>query len=502
MKQETKIPRGTITKASIVAAVVMSLIYISWWFYPSHIGHPVLYSLLFFGELYHVLMAFMFWHTVWPRKRKLSKKITFSTTFKPSVDVFITVCGEPKDVVRKTVEAAKRMLYENHQVYILNDGLVANKSNWEEMEDLAREFDITCITRTTPGGAKAGNINHALFETKGEIVMILDADMVPDKTFLQKVIPYFKESNVGFVQTPQYYENYEENEVTAGAWEQQEIFFGPIMVGKDTTNSAFICGTNVAIRRTALLQAGGMNETSIAEDFITSISIHQKGWQSHYLPQVLAKGLAPSDLMSYYKQQLRWARGSLEVFFSANPFFKKGLTFSQKIEYLSSGMYYLNGIIILIDMMMPLLFFFTGVQPVAATTTSFALFFLPFMFVNLLLLYIVTGQNVTFRAMSFSTASFTLQLRALRSIILRQKMSFSVTPKQAQTGNFIFLAYPHMLYIVAVFLGMSIAINREGMNPSIITNIAWALFNISMFIPFITASMNWIPATRKEAALA
>ena len=59
-----------------------------------------------------------------------------------------------------------------------------------------------------------------------------------------------------------------------------------------------------------------------------------------------------------------------------------------------------------------------------------------------------------------------------------------------------------MLYIVAVFLGMSIAINREGMNPSIITNIAWALFNISMFTPFITASMNWIPATRKEAALA
>lgn len=483
---------GTVNKTLLWLNVVMAIVYFSWWFLPGHMGNPILYALLFIGEIYHVVMAFSFWHTIYPMdNRTWNMKHKTNNNFSPSVDIFITVVSEPVEVLRQTAIAARDQQYTNHTIYFLNDGRVANHPKWQEVEKLAKELGVNCITRTVPGGAKAGNVNNGLQQTKGEVIVIFDTDMIPHPDFLARVIPYFSDKKVGFVQTPQYYKNHQLNQITGGAWEQQELFFGPIMRGKDKSNAAFICGTNVAIRRTALEQVGGMCEDNIAEDFLTSLFIHQKGWKSHYIADVLCEGLAPEDFLSYYKQQLRWARGSLEVLFSVNPIFKPDLSWQQKLEYLSSALYYFNGVIFLIDIVMPLIFLVTGIQPVAATTTSFALFFVPFMFLNLYTLYLASNGSVTFRAISFSQGSFTLQLQALKSVLLKQKMGFAVTPKQAQEGNFLFLVYPHLFYIIATVIASIVGIHREGVNPSVMTNIAWASLNICMFIPFIRAAYNW-----------
>lgn len=113
------------------------------------------------------------------------------------------------------------------------------------------------------------------------------------------------------------------------------------------------------------------------------------------------------------------------------------------------------------------------------------------MFLNLFTLYLTSAQSITFKALAFSQSSWTLQLLALKSLLFRQKMSFAVTPKRAQEGNFLFLAYPHMVYIVIVGIAGVFAIHREGLNPSVVTNLAWAGFNALLFIPFILVSYNW-----------
>lgn len=471
---------------------IFALIYLSWWFDIKHIGNPLLYVLLFFGEIYHVFMVFAFLQTVWPvTASHVQNKNANDHTLRPSVDIFITVAGEPVEVVQKTALAAKHLTYQRHNVYILNDGYVAKKDNWRDIELMAWEIGVQCITRKIPGGAKAGNINNALQKTSGDIVVIFDADMEVYPEFLEKVIPYFSDPNVGFIQAPQYYKNNNSNEITRGAWEQQEFFFGPIMVGKGEYNSAILCGTNVAIRRVALKEVGGMCEDNIAEDFLTSLFIHQNGWRSYYLQEVLAEGLAPQDLLSYYKQQHRWARGSLEVLFTHNPIFKRGLTWKQKLQYISSSAFYFNGVIILIDLTMPLIFLYSGISPVASATTSFAFFFLPFIFFVFYALHTVSQGRLTFRAISFTHASFVLQLLALWALVVGQKTNFSVTPKEGREGNFLFLAYPHILYIMLAAAGSTVAVLREGINPSVASNIAWALFNIIMFLPYIAASYRW-----------
>lgn len=489
---KNNIPSHKVSKALLATNLLIALVYFSWWFDFNNASNYWLFGLLFVGEIYHLFMSITFWHTIWPRNKSLIGPEKDFEYF-PNVDIFITVAGEPEEVVRRTAMAAKNIDYPNFKVYILNDGFVAKKDNWQEIEDMAKYLDINYITRRVPGGAKAGNVNNALSETNGEMVAIFDADMVPSKNFLKKTVPYFVDSKVGFVQTPQFYENYQENAVTAGSWDQQKLFFGPIMRGKDNYNAAFICGTNVVLRRVALLEVGGMAEDNIAEDFLTSLLIHNNGWISYYHHKVLAKGMAPLDLMSYYKQQLRWARGSLQMLFGNNPLLMANISWHQRIQYLSSALFYFNGVIVLIDIAMPLIYLLTGMQPVKSSTTSFAVYFLPFMFFNLYTLNVASGADISFRTFSFSYSSWYLQLTALFSIIFKKNIAFSITPKQAQSGDFSQLALPHLSYALLVVIGLIVALFREGLNPSITTNVAWALFNVILFVPYVLIALNINP---------
>jgi len=407
--------------ATIAVAITYFLIVILLF----HKGNSVLFYLLIAGEVFHLWQIITYSYTVW----NTEYFPPFDPKLTPGVDVFITVAGEPVDIVEETAQAALNMSYPNFKVYLLNDGLVAKKDNWKDIKILAKKLGITCITRSKPGGAKAGNINHALKKTRNPFIAVFDADQVPYPDFLEKMMGYFGEEKMGFAQSPQYYKNFQTNEITRGAWEQQELFFGPLCKGKNRLNATFMCGTNMVIRRKTLLEAGGMYEDNIAEDFLTSLFIHQRGWKSVYVPEVLAEGLAPEDFQSYYKQQYRWARGSLEVIFKHNPLFIRGLSFSQRMQYLASASYYLSGLVIVMNALLPIIFFFTGLIPITMSSMGLAVIFLPYIALILLSLRATSNFAYSFRAIAFSMSSFGLQIQAMFSVLLNIKTAFSVTSK-------------------------------------------------------------------------
>lgn len=450
------------------------------------IGNLPLFILLVLSEIFHVWQVFGFIHTVWGRKRIKQ----FDARFQPDVAVFITVCGEPADIIESTVIATKKMKYPHFSIYILNDGKVANRSNWKEAEQIARRQAVTCITRTIPGGAKAGNINNAMAETSEPYVVVFDADHEPKPEFLRETVGYFVDEKVAFVQSPQFYKNADVNQVAGGSWDQQALFFGPLLKGKDSVNSTFMCGTNMVLRRIALEEAGGMSEQSIAEDFLTSLLIHEKKWKSVYVDKVLAEGLAPEDFLSYYKQQFRWARGSLEILFSYNPLFRRGLTFAQKIQYLTSSSYYVSGIIVFINAFLPLTYFFFALKPLTINTMTLALIFLPYIFVILYTLQLTSNFTYTFRALSFSLGSASIYIKALWATITRKQNAFAVTSKTRVGGNHGKLVLPHLIYIGLVFIGVAWGVMREGWSASMLSNIAWAVLYIAAFAPFIAAAFE------------
>lgn len=466
-----------------IALAVLYFFYIAFLF-PA--GNPWLFGLLIAGEVFHLWQVFGYVHAVWPRRRKKR----FDVSWQPPVAIFITVTGEPADVVAKTVEAATQLDYPDFRVYILNDGFVANRANWKEAEEVAAKYEVTCITRTKPGGAKAGNINNALSVTSEPFFVVFDADHVPKPSFLKRTMGYFVDQRMAFVQSPQYYKNQAENMVTGGAWEQQALFFGAICKGKDFTNSAFMCGTNMAIRREAIMEVGGMCEDNIAEDFLTSLFIHAKKWKSAYVDEVLAEGLAPEDFLSYYKQQFRWARGSLEVVFRHNPFFKRGLSMAQRVQYLASASFYFSGVIVLLNAALPLVFFYTGLEPLKIATMNLALLFLPYIMSVLYNIQLTSNFSYTFRALSFSLSSFPIHLQALSGILRGKKSGFAVTSKQRLSGNYTYLVTPHLVYFGLVAFGFVVAVLRGGLAASTLTNLAWSLLYVAIFTPFVMAAME------------
>ncbi len=488
IRGRTAFLKTAIPKSLIIINGVFALIYfyvICFLFPP---GNLVLFWLLIAGEIFHIWQVFSYLQTIWDTEYKAP----FDPKFMPPVDVYITVTGEPKDIVRETVEAALKMDYPHFKVFILNDGYVAKKENWQEMEELAKESGVTCITRKIAGGAKAGNINNAMKKTSSEYVTIFDADHVPHPDFLSKMMGYFGDSKVAFVQSPQYYKNHDLNFITRGAWEQQELFFGPICKGKNRLNSATMCGTNMVILRKAMDEVGGMCTESIAEDFITGLFMHERGWKSVYVAEVLAEGLAPEDFLSYYKQQFRWARGALDLVFRYNPLFKRGMAFSQKMQYLSSASFYVSGAIVFMNAILPLVFLYFGIVPFELSTMILAAIFIPYIILTLYTLQRSTNFSFTFQSLAFSMSGFTIHLKALYAALTMQKSSFSVTSKQALEGNFINLVIPHIAYIIFFFIGIFVAFFREGLSASVLNNSAWAIINIFIFSQFIIAAIPFL----------
>ncbi|MDB5224762.1 MAG: hypothetical protein JWO43_384 [Candidatus Adlerbacteria bacterium] len=473
-------PKGLfLLNAAMAIAYFLALVFLF------EVGNRVLFTLLIAGEVFHLWQVLTFLYTVWDT----SYKAPTNTSLRSGVDIFITVCGEPVELVEETVRAARLLNYPTYTINILNDGYVAGKDNWRDIEALADRLGVRCITRTVGGGAKAGNINNALRLTENPLVAIFDADHVPHSDFLSKTVPYFGDLNVGFVQTPQFYKNYAENYLTRSSWEQQELFFGPICKGKNRLNAATMCGTNMVIRRSALVEVGGMCTESIAEDFVTGLLMHSKGYTSVYVPEVLAEGLATEDLLTYSKQQFRWARGALDVIFRYNPLFMRGLTMAQRIQYLASASFYISGLVVVFDMILPLIFFFTGMVPVEISSMFLALVFLPYMFLTLFSIQRASNYTFTFPSLGFSMGGFNIHIKALFSAITRERSAFQVTEKQKARGNFLPLVRWHIAYLVVAAIGITYAVIRQGFDASVINNTAWVLINAAVFYPFIQAAL-------------
>ncbi len=480
--------RTAISRPLLIANGLLALAYfvvLAFWF-PA--GNIILFGLLVAGEVFHLWQVFGYLYTVW----QMEYQAKFDTTYLPRVDVFVTVAGEPVTVVEETLRVIKALDYPDFQTILLNDGLVAKKDNWQEIEALAKRLKVKCVTRRQAGGAKAGNINNGLTETSAPLLAVFDADHVPDRQFLRKMVGYFIDPKMAFVQSPQYYRNHQDSALCGTAWEQQELFFGPLCKGKNRLNATFMCGTNMVIRRQALVEAGGMCETNIAEDFLTSLLIHERGWNSVYVPEVLAEGLAPEDFESYYKQQYRWTRGSLEVVFRFNPLFRRGLSLRQRFQYLYSASYFLSGPVVLMNALLPIVFFFTGAVPIVIATMTLAAVFLPYIFLTIYILQRSSNYSFTFRALAFALSAWPIQLRALWAVLRNEKTVFSVTKKGgARQKSHLRLILPHLAYLGLVLVGLTIALIREGLSASVISNAAWALLYVATFSSFIIAARTW-----------
>lgn len=255
----------------------------------------------------------------------------------PWVDVYIPTCGEDFDVLDNTFRYAAAIEYPNKTVYVLDDSARAG------VQRLAHNHGCRYMTRPDrPANKKAGNLRHAFPRTNGEFIVILDADFAPRPDFIRETLPYMLSNpKIAIVQTPQYFDVKESmGWVEAGAGFVQELFYRLIQVTRDTWGASICAGSCALYRRKALEPFGGTYNIGYSEDLHTGWTVMDAGWTVKYIPVVLAKGLCPDKLGSFFSQQYRWCMGSFTLMLNPK-FWTSNLTLMQKSCFAMGMSYYI-----------------------------------------------------------------------------------------------------------------------------------------------------------------
>jgi cellulose synthase (UDP-forming) len=431
--------------AALVGAGLIAVVRLfDWWFRAEHVEHPVLF----------VALSIAFWYGI---SRIVFGWINYAAIKKPApkpplegrrVAIFTTSApGEPLAMFAKTLAACGRVRYP-HTTYLLDD------TQDPAFRDLAAQHGAVWLELVNVPGAKAGKINRALELTNEEFVLVLDPDHVPFPEFFDRVLGYFNDPRVGFVQVSQGYYNQSRSFTAAGAAEQTYAFYGPGLMGLYGHGGSVAIGANCTFRRDALRSIGG-HGIGLAEDLVTAIRLHAAGWRSVYVPEIVSRGLVPEDLGSFRKQQLKWARGVYEVAFSELPRLFGRLTWRQRLSYLTIGTYYLGGMTTAMFLVFPYVYLWTGRQPAAMRFEEFLAAGAPvaiigcaiYLFVQRWLCDPSTERGLHWRNLVLKLTCWPVFCAGTVLAIARADIPYVPTSKEAVRGRFLRLAWPQLALI-------------------------------------------------------
>jgi cellulose synthase (UDP-forming) len=412
------------------------------------------------------------------------------------VDVFITTYGEDIAVIRRTVQAAVAM-HGRHRTYVLDDG------QSDDVRRLARASGAHYFRRPVRDHAKAGNVNAALARTTGQFFVILDADFVPSEQFLVETLPFFSRRSVAFVQTPQAYGNLT-NFISRGAAYMQTVFYKLIQPGRNRFNAAFCVGTNVMFRRTAIEDVGGMYTESKSEDVWTSLRLHERGWRSVFLPEILAVGDAPETIAAYAKQQLRWATGGFEILLTHNPFgFRRRLTLDQRLQYFATATHYLTGIATALLLLVPPLEIFLDLRPMnlVITPLTWGLYYAGFYGLQIGLAFYAVG-SFRIETLLLSACSFPIYLKAISNVLTGRKTSWSATGAAGKASSPFNYIVPQMLTFLFLALTSVVGVWRDLDNGVFTLASAWNITNSLIIGSFIGFAAREHSRMKRDARVA
>lgn len=446
-----------ITLRMMILLGLLSIAYFFYWFFdPKLIEDKFLFWILIFSIFYDAIKIIYIWYHYWdisiPEEPLINSKFT--------VDVFTTYFpGEPYEMVKETLLAIISMKGQ-HTTYLCDE------ANDSYLKEFCHQNSIIHVTRNNRIDAKAGNINNALLQAKGEICLILDPDHVPRPDFLEKVLPFFADEKIGFVQTVQAYYNINESAVAKGAAEQTFHFYGPVMMTMNSYGTVNAIGANCVFRRKALDSIGG-HAAGLSEDMHTAMQLHAKGWKSIYVPKVFTKGLSPASLTSYYKQQLKWSRGTFELLVSVYPKLFSQFSWRQKLHYGILPLHYLSGIIFLINFLIPIISLFSATTPWKGNIENFALIFLP-VFISIVGIRFYVQHWVMYKSERgihltgglLQLCTWWIYIIGFIYTIIRKKVPYLPTPKEDKHKTSWKILIPNLIVgiisVIAVFYGLSI----------------------------------------------
>jgi cellulose synthase/poly-beta-1,6-N-acetylglucosamine synthase-like glycosyltransferase len=234
----------------------------------------------------------------------------------PKVAVQVPAYNEPLEVVGETLKALAAVDYPDLIVQVV-DNNTPDRQNWEalkaECERLGSRFQFMHLENWP--GFKAGALNEATRRLPDdvEILAVVDSDYIVQPDWLRSVVGHFADPKVAFVQTPQNYRDWEDDQYLRGLYYSYRYFFEITMPSRAHRNAIIFAGTMGLIRRSALQEIGGWNPDIVTEDAEASLRMLARGHSGVYIQRAYGHGLMPLSFDGLKKQRFRWALGGVQI---------------------------------------------------------------------------------------------------------------------------------------------------------------------------------------------
>ncbi len=444
----------------------------------------ILVYMLLLSEFFIILHGLGFTHSVYRvgRAPEIKDEKFSEPDSYPPVAVLVPARHEPRQVLEVTFSCLYALDYPEKNLYLLDDS--SEQKFKDDAREVAEKYGAKIFSREDRHGAKAGIINDCVETLSEKYIAVFDADQNPMPDFLKKLVPVLEaRQELAFIQTPQFYSNTEDSRVAYASNMQQAVFYEYICEGKSSGDSMILCGTNVLIRKEALVDVGGLDESTVTEDFATSLSFHLKGWKTVYLNRVSTFGMAPQNLMAYFKQHNRWATGNVQALKKVlSAFFRNpaALRPGQWLDYGITGSYYFIGWVYLLLFACPVLLVFFDIPSFFMDPVVYSLTFVPFFLLSFSIFYSSMAERkyplrAIFKGHLLLFQAVPVYLKATLFGILGRRSPFEVTAKSSEkTVPF------HKLWAQLLLWGINLSAFTWGLNrlyyeqsASVLVNLCW-----------------------------
>ncbi len=203
------------------------------------------------------------------------------------------------------------------EIQVLDDSTDETvKTTAAQIQQLKEQgLDIIHICRENRQGFKAGALKEGLEIAKGEFIAIFDADFLPKKDWLINTIPYFKDAEIGVVQTRWGHINRDYSILTRIQAFALDAHFTLEQVGRNSKGHFInFNGTAGVWRKECIIDAGNWEGDTLTEDLDLSYRAQLKNWKFKYLEDVETPAELPVVISAARTQQFRWNKGGAENF--------------------------------------------------------------------------------------------------------------------------------------------------------------------------------------------
>jgi len=445
------------------------------------------------------------WALLWRMRRphhidpEPQLRVAVVTTFVPE--------AEPLQMLEQSVRAMVAIRYP-HDTWVLDEG------DSPEVRTLCQRLGAIHFSRkampqywTNEGGFQAatkhGNYNAWLACTPGryDFVAAFDPDHIPEPTFLDRVLGYFRDDRVGYVQVPQVYYNQRVGLVARGAAEETYDYYSAHQMASYGIGQTILVGSHSTQRIAALESVGGFAAHD-ADDLLITVRYRAQGWEGVFVPEILALGITPVGWYSYLRQQMRWTRSIVDLKLRKLPGLLGRLSPMNQFLSLFHGAYYLRPLI---------LPFGYGVLAIAILRGETPAFLTPRALTAVGGLAAVLGivglyrhrfyfdpkreGGVPWRSMLLQLVKWPYQWLAVWRALVGAPAPYALTMKVRAKGRRIVL-WPHSLVAIGMAAVLAIGFQRhDRLEPSIVA-LALALIAVSVLIvlaEWIDSPPPWAP---------